>query len=1055
MFYAGIVMLGIVALLTLTVDFLPAIDIPRVTVQTSYTAASPEEVEDAITRPIESAVGTVEGVRRIRSVTREGMSIVTVEFAWGTGMDFAVLEMREKLDQVRGGFPRDADRPTILRIDPSVEPIMTIALSSPGEHQGDDLEALAELKETARSLVKRRIEQVKGVAQAAVLGGAEREIHVDVRTSVLQALGVTIGEVSEALSSGNINLPGGTIKHGLFRYSLRTLGEFTDCDDIRNTVIRQTAHGRPIKIQDIATVRDTHRERSGLTRYNGHEVIILHIRKEAGANTVAVSRSVHIVLEQLRREYPSLSLDVIADHAEFISQSVSDVQQAILIGALLALAVLFIFLRRPGYLLMIGVTMPVSILATILSMHFLGINLNIISLTGLALGIGMLGDNAIVLVENVTRLREGGRSLLDATLEGAEEIGTAVTASTLTNVAIFIPIVFVEGVAAQLFVDMGITMSISLMVSLLVAVTLVPMLVSRESVWRRPARSGLLAALARCLRTRLLQREEIAVPRLHTTALSGLSFQLDRVDASTRTAIEHYLSWALGHRMTVLVATAGFLLLSVLLALLLPAEPAPDIDQSRFVLQIRMPRGTSLAGLSTFAGALEGRLTMLPGVKGVFVRLGVTEDNSFWNPGETLPETALLEVSMTEPGMTAAIMDSAQSMVRLLSGSTVGIEYTVRSRGTAFEQILRPERNDITCRITGRDPSTVERIAAILSGRIRSISGLVDLRVCQQEGTPEYQLTVDREAASLRGLSVHAVATHLIHQVRGQEATAMSDFDRKVPVRVLPSMQSRNDIAMLLASTLPGRDADIPVRSLVTCVETEGLAEIWRENQQRTYVLTANVNGRSLSGVVTELNAAARALHLPPGYAIRIGGENEEIRESFEGLLMVILLSLFLVFMILAAEYESILYPLVILLTSPLAFIGAMLAMVITGQSFNVMSLVGLVVMIGAVDNDAVILVDQITDLRRAGTALHEAIQAGMRRRLRPILMTTATTVLGVIPLVFPFGTGSELVRALTTPLVGGLIASTIFTVTTIPVVYACIDRWGLGRTRLSKDESR
>ena len=378
-----------------------------------------------------------------------------------------------------------------------MEPILTVAVSSSKAGAEDAASALAELKETARALVKRRIEQVEGVAQASVIGGVEREIQVEVDMTALRALGLDIGQIGDALAAANVDLPGGTIRQGLFRYSLRTLGALTTLDDIRNVIIRQSATGRAIRIADCATVRDAHAERAGLTRYNGEEVIIVQVRKEAAANTVAVSRAVHDVLGQLRQENPDLGLAVIADQAGFISRSIADVEQAIIVGGFLAFLVLFYFLRKPRYPLIIGLTMPVSVLATIVAMYFLRINLNVISLTGLALGIGMLGDNAIVLIENVTRLREQGMPLRNATLEGAREIGTAVTASTLTNVAVFLPIVFVEGVAAQLFVDMGVTMTISLMVSLLVAVTLVPMLVSRESteakssngagdrVWRR------------------------------------------------------------------------------------------------------------------------------------------------------------------------------------------------------------------------------------------------------------------------------------------------------------------------------------------------------------------------------------------------------------------------------------------------------------------------------------------------------------------------------------------------------------------------------------------
>ncbi len=1016
MFYAGVVLLGIVALLDLTVDFLPAIDVPTLTVQTSYPNTSPEEVEYAITTPVEAALGTIAGVKRIRSVTREGMSSVTVTFYWGTNMDFAMLEAREKLDGARGSFPRDAGRPTILRIDPTMEPIMTVAVSSPSAGAGDPSAVLTALKETARALVKRRIEQVEGIAQAAVLGGLEREVQVDVDMSALRVLGLDIGQIGDALAAANVDLPGGTVRQGLFRYSLRTLGALSTLDEIRNVTVRPSTTGRAIRIADCATVRDTHAERAGLTRYNGDEVIIVQVRKEAAANTVAASRAVHEVLAQLRKENPELGLAVIADQAGFISRSIADVEQAIIIGGSLAFLVLFYFLRTPRDPLIIGFTMPVSLLATIVAMYFLRINLNVISLTGLALGIGMLGDNAIVLVENVSRLRERGMTLRTATLEGAREIGTAVTASTLTNVAIFLPIVFVDGVAAQLFVDMGVTMTISLMVSLLVAMTLVPMLVSRETQRLDTARGSGIRAGER------LQR------------------WLDRSDAWIRDHVERYLVWALAHRWRVVFWTTALCGATVLVAFHIPAEPAPDIDQSRFVVQLQMPRGTSLEGVSSASRVLEDELRSLPGIAGVYARVGTTEERSSWSIEGISRETAELDVQVGAAGRTAALMDSARVRLVRLAGTTHGVEYAVKSRGTTFERILRPEPNDIRCMVMGKDPAVVERLAAAYAAAIHTVPGLVDVRASLQEGTPEYHLGIDREAAARNGLTAQSIAAHLARLARGNEATALSEFDRRIGIRVQPSEATRNNLNAILASDVPTGDGRVPVRSLVTCQEARGYAEIWREDQQRTQVIVANVAGRSVGSVVADLERAAASLRLPPGYEVRFGGENQEISESFRNLFVVILLSLFMVFMILAAEYESILYPLVILLTSPLAAIGAILAMALTGQHFNVMSLVGLVIMIGAVDNDAVIVVDVIIALRRRGLALEQAILQGMRQRLRPILMTTATTVLGIIPLVFEFGTGSELVRALTVPIVGGLVTSTMFTVVAIPVGISLVE---------------
>ncbi len=1024
MFFTGVVLFGIVVLLDLTVDFLPSIDIPTLSVQTACPNTSPDGVENAVTAQVESALGTMTGVKRIRSVTREGLSMVTATFDWGTNMAFAMLEAREKLDGIGGSLPREAGRPTILRMDPTVDPIITLAVSSPATGSTSPETALAELKETTRALVKRRIEQVEGVAQASVLGGIEREIQVDVDMTVLPALGVTLGQISDALAAANVDLPGGTIRQGHCRYSIRTLGILSTVDEVREVIIRQDPAGRAIRISDCATVRDAHAERAGLTRYNGEEVVIVQVRKEAAANTVAVCRAVHTVVAQLRQEAPGLRLVLISEQAAFISRSIADVEQAIVTGGLLAFIVLFYFLRDPRSPLIVGITMPVSILATIVVMAVFRVAVNVISLTGLALGIGMLGDNAIVLIENVSRLREQGLALRDATIAGAQEIGTAVTASTLTNVAIFLPIVFVRGVAAQLFRDMGVTMTISLLVSLFVAVTLVPMLVARERSTRRSGgdRPGSFSARWR-------------------GSAGAMHRWFDRGDSWIHDTTTHYLQWALVHRWTVVLWTLGLCGVTTLVAWTITAEPAPDIDQSSFMVHVRLPRGTSLEGVNAASRMAEDGLRALPGISGVYARVGVTEEQSAWNADDASREIAEMVVQVASAGRTASLMDSARVVLARIGRSVYGVEYAVKPHGTSFERVLRPEANDVRCMVLGKDPVVLERIAATVAKTIHAVPGLVDVRASLQEGAPEYHLTIDREAAARHGLTVHAVAAELARLVRGSEPTALREFDHQITVRVRPSAGTRNSLHAILASDVPNGDLRVPVRSLVTCRVERGQAEIWREDQQRAQVIVANVSGRSVPEVVTRLEREIGTLPCPPGYQVRIGGENQEIRDSFHDLFIVIALSLLLVFMILAAEYESIVYPLVILLTSPLAAIGAILGIALTGQHFNVMSLVGLVIMIGAVDNDAVIVVDVIIALRREGITMHESIMQGMRRRLRPILMTTATTILGIVPLVLEFGSGSELVRALTVPVVGGLVTSTVATVLVIPVVMPLIDR--------------
>ncbi len=1087
MFYAGVVLLGVIAFQNLAVDFLPSVKIPKLTVQTSYPNVSPEEVENTVTQPLEAALGTVTGVKKVSSVSREGLSIINAELYWGTNMDFAMLEVREKLDQIRASLPREAGRPTILRVDPSAEPIMTLAVSErlrgiqvvkqvAASHGNKGVPQssgqLVELKETARALIKRRIEQVNGVAQVSVLGGVEREIHVNIDTRKLQAFGLTLDQVSQALASANLNLPGGTIKRGLFRYSLRTVGEFTNVEEIRNVVVGQTQLGRSITISDLGWVEDSFKERTGITRYNGSEIIALQVRKEAGANTIEVSERVHTVLTQLRTEYPTLQLDVITDQAEFISKSITDVQQAIIIGAVLAFLVLFFFLRSPKYPIIIGLTIPISILATFVAMYFLGINLNIISLTGLALGIGMLGNNAIIVVENVTHLREKGLGIVEAALQGAQEINLALTASTLTNVAIFLPIIFVEGVASQLFVDMGVTMTISLLVSLLVAATIVPTLVSREVglSWRpmtlgqyserhRGIQRGVMRKIWYVLTFPLrlivvivltLSNSLMAWIRSAVQSVSPKFYGLvDRFSAASYASLDRFLQWALQHRPTVLGATIALFGASIAVAWFIPSEPAPDIDQSRFSAQVYMPKGTTLEGTSEFVHTVESAFQQMPGVKGVYAVIGIPEERTLWTVADASMEKAELEIKVTDEAATQQVIERVRQYLESIRPSFAGVEFSVKRRGTTFEQILRPEPNDIKVRVIGRDSDRAYTIAEEFAQRLKDITGLVDVRTSLQRGSPEYQLVVDREQAARYGLSVYAVAQYAAGLVRGKEATYLSDFDRKITIRVQPTGDVRQNIDRILSSSMTVAASFVPLRELVKWQHTEGFAEIWRENGQRAVIIAANVSGRSIGAVVDDIQRAAKQVSLPVGYSISVGGEKEEIQESFRSLLIIILLSIFLVYMILAAQYESILYPFVILLTSPLAFIGAILAMAVTGQHYNVMSLIGLVIMIGAVDNNAVIAVDIITALRRQGQSLIGAIKEGMRVRLRPILMTTATTVLGIIPLVFEFGTGSELVRALTAPLVGGLLASTLFTIVAIPIVYSYIDRWAMGRKKL------
>lgn len=1013
MFYAGVILAGIVSVQRLSIDFLPPVSVPRLTIHTTCPDFSPEEMDEKVAQPIASAVGTVAGVRKTSSVCRRGTAIVTVEFSWGVNMDYAALEVREKLDRSAQELPPEAERPAILRTDPSVEPVLTLGVTSEAAASGDETASLAGLTETCNALLKKRLEQVEGVAQVLVLGGAEREVRVDLDEKNLLALGLTVDDVVRAVNAQNSNLPGGTIRSGSLSYPLRLVGGLSTCAEVTQLSFSPGGTGRAIRLGEIASVHDTTQERSAWTRFNGREILVLQVHKEAGSSTLAVSESVRQAVTRLSREYPALRLDVLLDQAEFIRSSVADVEGSVVWGALLAFLVLFLFLKGVGDPLIVGLTMPVSILATLVAMNALGLTLNVISLTGLALGIGMLGDNAIIVIENVRRLQEGGLSRREAIAGGTREITLAVTASTLTNVAVFLPVLFVRSVAQQLFVDMAVTMTVSLLVSLFVAVTLVPLLLAwKPGFLRGDTGRGILGRAAGWL------------------------------DASSQRWMDRILRRVLRSRGWVVSVTLMLFGLSALLAGFISSEPAPEVDRHRFIVDVEAGPGTASVALVGLASKIEPVLCRLPGASGVYAAGGIAASPDERTMSDVSSGHLHLEVTVADSVPVAPVMEQAREKLRSLCRSLAGVEFSVKPGATTFERILRPRSHDIIVRVQGSDPEIGSAIAAAFARQIRSVPGLADVSVPSLRKAPEYSVQIDRTAAACYGISLNAVAEHISRQTAGENAAVLSDADRQAVVRVQPERLKEKRIEDLLSSYVLCSGVPVRLSQLVQCKQSSGHTEIRRENGTSTAVITANAAGRSIEDVANGLRQEAASCALPPGYSIDIGGENEDMEASFRSLAIVIGLSVILVYMILAAEYESLLYPFVILLTSPLAFTGAVLAMLLAGEKYNVMSLIGIVVMIGAVDNDAVIAVDVITALRRGGASLHEAVCCGMRQRLRPILMTTATTVLGILPLIFSPGSGSDLVRALTIPLAGGLVSSTIFTLTVIPAVYTYLDPW-------------
>jgi len=1023
MLFVAIVFLGLLSFRRLAIDLLPDIAYPRLVVHTIYQDVAPTEVERFVTEPVEQAVSRVPGVERVESVSREGVSQVTLRFAWGTDMEFAALNVREQLDNLRDGLPERAERPTVLRTDPTADPVMTLSVAG-----GTDLWALRDL---AESVFKRRLEQIEGVAQATVTGGLEREIQVDVSPSALQAHGIEIGEVAQAVAAANVSAPGGTIRRGRYRYSLRTLGEFEAVAQLGDVVIGTVGEGASappgvVRVRDVATVTDGWRERESMARYNGHEAVGLLLFKESGANAVRVAEQVDEVLTQLRTEYPEVELEVASSQAGFIQDAISNVVSALVLGGMLAFLVLFLFLRDPRYPIAVALAIPISVVATFALMDAFDVSLNIMSLGGLALGVGMLVDNSIVVLENIFRHREAGTGEDDvaSAAHGAEEVQSAITASTLTTIAVFGPILYVEGVAGELFGALSLAVAFSLLVSLLVALTLLPTLAARWGREPHAADSALRRASHRFGRA------------IGATVGRAVRPGLDAFDRAFGRFADRYhgwLEWSLAHRGRVMGITAATLAGALLLAATMDRAVLPDVDQGSFQARIDLPLGTPLERTAETARRLEALIMEQDEVEAVFSRIGRQESLAGSDEERTGTASALIDVRLDPDASTAEVLDRLRSRARELVGSgTIAIE---TGGATALGRLLGGTDADLAVRVRGDDLDRSLEYAQRLDAALEADPALANVRLGLELGQPEVRVRVNREAAAARGVQVEDVTGAVEAAMRGSIATEFVDFDRRVPVVVrLPEVQRRS------METLEQLEVGgFPLRELVATEVAVGPTEVRRLEQSRVVPVYADVASGGLDDAVERVGAALTRVPPPSGVRVDVGGANEEMRRSFRDLVFAFGLALLLVYMIMAAQFESLVHPMTILLSVPLALIGAALALFVTRSSLNTMSLIGVVILIGIVVNDAIVKVDFINQMRARGMGLRDAILEAGRARLRPIIMTTVTTVLGLLPLALGIGRGADLRAPLGIAVIGGLISATALTLIVVPVVYSLI----------------
>ncbi len=1032
MLVAAVGFLGVLSYVRLPIDLLPSIAYPRLVVYTRYPDVGPAEVERFVTERIEQVAGRVPGVERVESVSREGVSLVTIRFTWGTDMDFAALNVREQLDNIRDGLPELATRPVVLRTDPTADPIMALSVSGTTD--------LAALKDLAENVFKRRLEQIDGIAEAALAGGLEREIHVEVNPRLLDTYGFTVDDVVRALDAANQSAPGGTIRRGRYRYALRTLGEFQSVDEIGAVPLgqRRTGAGGLVLLKDVAAVDDGFKERESVARYNGQESVGLLLFKEAGANTVRVTQEVEKVLRQVRAQYPDTHLDVATAQAGFISEAIGNVVSSLIFGGLLAFLVLFLFLHDARYPVAISLSIPVSVVATFALMDLAKVSLNIMSLGGLALGVGMLVDNSIVVLENIFRLRGKGLSQPDAAARGTDEVLNAITASTLTTIAVFGPIIYVEGVAGELFRDLSLAVTFALLASLLVAVTALPAMAARWSAagdQRRPA----------TLPVRVLRAVTGAlfgwVPTVYRVVTSPLFQWFDRHYARFTAWYAGVIAGALRVPGRVMAAAGVLLLVGLALGLRLDRAVLPKVDQGEFTIALELARGTPIEETTTAATRLEQAARGDPDVATVFTRVGRQSAVAGVEEEESGLNTARIEVTLAAGAKTAPVLDRLASSLAEFPPGTITVE---TGTATALGRLLGGEEADISVRVRGEDLDAIWGYARQVERRLQGVSTLRNVRLRAEEGQPEIRVEIARDKAAAYGIEPALIAQTVEQYMRGAVATQYVDFDEKVPVLVRLPESERRSLETLQTLSING----VPLRELVVTHEVLGPAEVRRRDQGRVVEVFADVAHGGLDQAVTDIRRALAGEQAPHGVRYEIGGASEERARSFRDLAFAFGMALLLVYMILAAQFESFVHPFTIMLSVPLVTVGASAALLIGGGGLNTMSLIGIVILVGIVVNNAIVMVDYINRRRAEGLALRPAIEEAAGQRLRPILMTTITTVLGLLPMALGIGRGADLRAPLALAVIGGLSSSTALTLIVVPVAYEVIEQ---GREKLRR----
>ncbi len=1004
MIYGVIIFFSFFSFSQLKIDFFPDITFPFAGVITSYVGVSPEDVENLISRPIEEAVSSVKNIEKVSSQSSKGTSMVMLEFKYGTDMNIAENDIRKNLDFIRDFLPADATEPLVFVFDPSMMPISYLTISSP--YLGP-----AELRKLSEEKIEPLLERVNGVASVQTMGGQQRQINVNINPVLLASYNLSPNDVLQTVQFGSGLQPAGTIETTSKIYNLRVMSEYSSLDQIKNTIITYR-NGIPVYLKDVAIVEDGFKENTNEVRSDYGAGIMLVVMKQSDANTVLTSRNVNEAIPDIISRLPQgTKVSVMWDQSEFILKSVNNLKNTAIIAFVLAFIVIYFFLRNFRGSMIMGISIPVSVIATFAVMFASNLTLNIISMAGLALAIGMLVDNSIVVLENIYRHREMDKNLYDSADIGTQEVGMAITSSTLTTVAVFLPVLFVPNITGQLFKDMVLTITFSLLVSLLVAITLVPLM------------------SAKILHIEVNKKE------------NRFSRFKDRIGQWILDLTEKYrviLHWSLNHKKTVMFSVTGLLILSIGLATLLGGEFLPKSDQGLINVILESPSGTPIEQTRVYAYEIENiikEVVAKDDFESVSIFYGEREGiGAFGTTSSTIELFLKLKPRSIRQKSQFEIQDSLRKKFDRLPGVTY-----IFQEGGAFTT-----EKDIEVKVIGFDVAGAKAIANEFKSKMEKVEGLVDISLNTKETTPELQVHLNKDLLNFYNLSTVQVAGNISTAIQGKVASQYREQGDEYDVYVRFDKEFRNKKESLeqleLALPAGGR---IKLKDVANITEEQSSPTIFRENQSRYVSVGCGLSGIDLSAAVDRIERIIEETPVPSEYQVLIGGTAEDQQEAFFYLALAFLAAVILVYMIMASQFESLVDPLIIMFTVPLSIIGVVVFLAITGTTFSVMALVGVVMLVGIAVNNGIVLVDYINQQRRKGMELLEAVEFGCKARMRPVLMTALTTILGMVPLAIELGEGAETWSPLARAVIGGLSATTLLTLIVIPVVYVIFENAG------------